>query len=297
MTRFTSRSNAQRKCHALHCFHVYVLVIFLLGSHAVLLTGCGSSTAFDPEIEYARACADASTVTYEKISQQLTPIHNDNKDLIWENNVPGTRVLVVSFAGEVPCKAYECPPEGCSPTDTCKAGRECPNYKFDTWVTVAPEMKNYFKGTQPDPLRIAQLLGLPPSDAVNKKCFIEIFISPKNLYRPCPDPEITDRECLTDFNDSPFIMYDTANKIYSDQACEQGQCGFKDFEGWFNNRKDYLYSSSYPYPWTRLGYTYDWGDPQNHVGLSEFVMHGKVESGAGVPVKIVSVTKIADYFK
>jgi len=26
------------------------------------------------------------------------------------------------------------------------------------------------------------------------------------------------------------------------------------------------------YPWTRLGYTYDWGNPESEVGLSEFVI-------------------------
>ena len=26
------------------------------------------------------------------------------------------------------------------------------------------------------------------------------------------------------------------------------------------------------FPWTRLGYTYDWGKPDNHVGLSEFIL-------------------------
>ena len=52
------------------------------------------------------------------------------------------------------------------------------------------------------------------------------------------------------------------------------------YTGWFNNRKNYIYSNarsypaSSPYPWTRLGYTYDWGS-RNHVGLSEFVVHGR----------------------
>jgi len=27
-----------------------------------------------------------------------------------------------------------------------------------------------------------------------------------------------------------------------------------------------------PYPWTQLGYTYDWGNPETEVGLSEFVI-------------------------
>lgn len=33
-----------------------------------------------------------------------------------------------------------------------------------------------------------------------------------------------------------------------------------------------LLQQSKEYPWTRLGYTYDWGDESNHVGVSEFVI-------------------------
>ena len=29
------------------------------------------------------------------------------------------------------------------------------------------------------------------------------------------------------------------------------------------------------YPWSRLGYTYDWGNPESEVGLSEFVVAAK----------------------
>ena len=45
------------------------------------------------------------------------------------------------------------------------------------------------------------------------------------------------------------------------------------------------------YPWTRLGYTYDWGDSTTHVGLSEFIL----EQNATVMVK--SVTSTVDYLK
>ena len=42
-------------------------------------------------------------------------------------------------------------------------------------------------------------------------------------------------------------------------------------------------------PWTRLGYTYDWGNQASEVGLSEFVVWAKTT------VKVESVTQNADY--
>jgi hypothetical protein len=38
------------------------------------------------------------------------------------------------------------------------------------------------------------------------------------------------------------------------------------------------------YPWTQLGYTYDWGNPESEVGLSEFV----IRKGSTVVIKSVS---------
>jgi len=43
------------------------------------------------------------------------------------------------------------------------------------------------------------------------------------------------------------------------------------------------------YPWTRLGYTYDWGNPDSEVGLSEFVIT------AGATIKIENVYETAAY--
>jgi len=63
----------------------------------LVLTSCGSSTsAYDPYAEYARACADAANITTAKISKNLTPVIPENTNLVWENNIVGSRVLVVS---------------------------------------------------------------------------------------------------------------------------------------------------------------------------------------------------------
>ena len=277
--------------------------LFLLLS-LLIFTGCGEETAtYDPESAYRQACEDAQTVTPEKISKNLTAIVPENKNLLWENDAAGSRVLVVSWVNQSICNAYKCPAEGCQPSDTCKEGKECP-YGFDTYVTVVPELKNFFKGTSPDPLRVAQLIGLPPSDAQNKACFLEMWVSPDDLFRPTPDPEISDQEAQIDFTSNPFLQYDASAKIYADQACDAAQCsscdgakcGWTDYKNFINNRKKYLYTSAYPYPWTALGYTYDWGNPDHHVGLSEFVVHGKKMDGRKISVKIKAVTTTAAYF-
>jgi hypothetical protein len=49
---------------------------------------------------------------------------------------------------------------------------------------------------------------------------------------------------------------------------------------WFNTLKDTSCTAD-GYPWTRLGYAYDWGNPKSEVGLSEFV----IKSNADVEVK------------
>lgn len=277
-----------------------LLLLFSL----LIFTGCGKETAaYDPEAAYRQACEDAQTVTAEKISKNLTAIVPGNKNLLWETDAAGSRVLVVSWVNQSICNAYKCPPEGCQPDDTCKEGKEC-QYGYDTYVTVVPELKNFFKGTSPDPLRIAQLIGLPPSDAQNKACFLEMWVSPDDLFRPTPDPEISDQEAQIDFTSNQFLQYDTSAKVYADQACDAtqcsscdgGKCGWTDYKNFINNRKKYLYTSANPYPWTALGYTYDWGNPTNHVGLSEFVVYGKKMDGHKISVKIKAVTATAAYF-
>jgi hypothetical protein len=161
---------------------------FILIVSIFALTSCGRDTsAYDPYAAYNQACADAAVVTTAKISKNLTAIIPENTNLVWENGAVGSRVLVVSWVDQNACNIYKCPVGGCQPMDTCKEGKEC-QYSRDTYVTLAPELKNFFKDKISDPMRIAQLLGLPPSDATNKVCFLEMWVSPSGLFRPSPDP-------------------------------------------------------------------------------------------------------------
>jgi hypothetical protein len=158
-------------------------------------------------------------------------------------------------------------------------------------------------------MRIAQLLGLPPSDATNKVCFLEMWVSPSDLFRPSPDPEITDTAAEIDFPSvkykTRFRQYSTTEMVFADMNCdpaqcpacnEWNQCGFTSYENYIRNRRKYIYTVASPYPWTGLGYTYDWGNPDNHVGLSEFVINGKKADGSKISVGIKAVTDTAAYF-
>ena len=43
---------------------------------------------------------------------------------------------------------------------------------------------------------------------------------------------------------------------------------------WFQSWRDEAYTVAPGFPWTRLGYTYDWGSPTSVVGASEYVVRG-----------------------
>lgn len=122
------------------------------------------------------------------------------------------------------------------------------------WVTTAPELKNRFKSesVKDTNQRLIQLLGLPPGSKYSY--FVEIWVRPQDLFRPCPDKEITDGKCDLCFpsgTDADHIKWINENRISRYYQCE-------------------LYNQ---YPWGQLGYTYDWNpDNKSHVGLSEFII-------------------------
>jgi hypothetical protein len=102
---------------------------------------------------------------------------------------------------------------------------------------------------------------MPPDNPNN--LFVEFWVYPEKLFRPTPDPEINDHEA----------------DLYFPSWVGQKH------RNWFNNeiKSKYDTATTSAYPWTRLGYTYDWANPQNPVGMSEFV----VDTSALVTVKAV----------
>ncbi len=139
------------------------------------------------------------------------------------------------------------------------------------WVTVVPHLRDFCRALKDETelvTRLEQRLGLPP--ASNKTEFVEIRLPDPAaaMFRPCADPRIDTTTCPLGppADDSPH-------------------------RDWFLGQYFASYAMAHPsrYPWTSLGYTFDWGDPASEHGESEFVIR------PGAKIDVVSITSTADY--
>jgi len=247
---------------------------FLLSALVVILfSGCPQTppTMTDEQLKEAfqAAVKDAEVAEPGEISTHLTAITAYNEHLIWEGTPGASRVLMITWTAYT---GYDDLVGKSIQVDDLLKSTETSR---DTWVTAAPELQEFCKkqhlDTEALTLRTEQVMGLPPHNG--KTRFVAFWVNPNDLFRPSPDPEITDHEAELDFPVSADFI--TVSQEHID---------------WFNAQKAASYGPD-GYPWTRLGYTYDWGNPFRHIGLSEFV----IQSGATIDVQ--SVTLNDDFWK
>jgi hypothetical protein len=86
------------------------------------------------------------------------------------------------------------------------------------------------------------------------------------MFRPSPDPEIDDQRAEVTF--PPTVD--------------------KDHREWIDRLMETSYTPD-GYPWTRLGYTYDWGSADDEIGLSEYVIR------EGAEVIVSSIFGLGEY--
>lgn len=133
----------------------------------------------------------------------------------------------------------------------------------DVWVTATPEVRNKCQGVAGNlALWLRQLLGLHPNTAVT--CFVVMEVKQGDIFRPTADPDAT-------------AIWPCGNSQVKD-------CGESFPEGvseghikWMANQMLSAYLISKPmktngYPWTRLGYTYNWRRGADRYGASEYVI-------------------------
>ncbi len=207
---------------------------------------------------YAAALQDAKIADTDEIVDTLTAISPDNSDLTWQDG----RVLMVTWTS---WDGYD----SLVGQDT-KLGRE-------VWVTAVPEVQHFCQSytitaETPLTLRMEELLGLPADNG--KSRFVEMWVTPGDIFRPSPDGEIDDK--------TVDLEIPGPDRFPSEQDYEFHR-------DWFNLQMS-LQAYDDPsrgYPWTRLGYTYDWGNPDSEVGLSEFV----IAAGSTVTIADVSTNE------
>jgi hypothetical protein len=156
----------------------------------------------------------------------------------------------------------------------------------EIWVTVEPRLQKFCtaffaahgRNLEQLTLRLEQRLGLPPQGGKWK--FLEIRLNHPTLdviFRPCLDPATDRADCLP-------------------PAGGESSLAATDHRSWLHKQYVDAYGKSpqSAYPWTGLGYTFDWapgaqpGEFQRF-GESEFVIR------KGAPIQIMGAVDTADY--
>ena len=152
-------------------------------------------------------------------------------------------------------------PEGYK--DEYAAGEEITLRWGEAWVTLEPEVRercqNFGSVKQTGRLtrRVQQLLGLPPKDET--RYFVTFEVAAVDLFRPCARPDVATTSCEKPPKD--YSMSGAHAEFYANQTMRS-----------YRDRG---------YPWTRLGYTYDWNPDSGEYGASEYVVR------KDAPVRIV----------
>jgi len=231
----------------------------------VLATGCATApppkTSEDLWAEYAKAVEAARIPVQAHVSTGLAPILQTSPGLRWDQG----RVLMATWTKR---QYYD--------------GKVGQPYTLPdgvtVWLTAVPYLQDDCRawGLPPDglPLRIAQALGMPPPPATGgNDAFVQIWVDPRTFFRPCPDPEITDHECLVNVNGGPA---DASGGCpwSTDQVSGAFVTISDEHLTWMcdNWKSTYTGDPKTSYPWTALGYTYDWSDLQHPKGQSEYVV-------------------------
>jgi hypothetical protein len=152
----------------------------------------------------------------------------------------------------------------------------------ETWVTIEPHLqtfcRKFSRGQKPDETRLIrrleQRLGLSP--ASSKTLFVRIRLEhpgPDVIFRPCIDPAVAQANCAAG---PPAKAPPT-------------------YQQWFYRQYYSSYGQSLisEFPWTALGYTFDWatghGQPFERSGESEFVIY------KDAPIEIQEVVSTSQY--
>ena len=114
--------------------------------------------------------------------------------MLWNENE--TKVLVVTWKAK---QAYE---KFFKPYNATSDSQE-----YVVWVTLAPQVQNlcgdYMTNTASSKedleLKLKQYLGL--NHEWNYDVFVELWVSPEDLFRPCVDPATNDTSCNLQFGE------------------------------------------------------------------------------------------------
>ncbi len=126
----------------------------------------------------------------------------------------------------------------------------------DVWVTLSPQVRDLcrrYSGAE------GAQAASPAASGASRRCGRGESNAARvrrhdgaraDLFRPCPDPDPTKPSCTLDFpKDAP-----------------------ERHKAWMAGQVSSRYTAPGGYPWTRLGYTFDWNPDTPRYGASEYVL-------------------------
>ena len=222
-------------------------LIFLIIAMAMVLAlvSCGAENKLSDDEVYALAVRDAVFADEDEVLP-LVNISKDDDNVIWSED--GKSVLV-AFMHKYP--------------DSYPAGEEIELQWGNVWCVSAGELQKWVKdngkGVENWSNRLHQVLGMPYSKGYTT--ITALWVDADLVYRPA---YVTDAKAE---------MKTTIVKTGDDEFDAM-------YKAWFDDNIIWSYFDS-AFPWTRLGYTYDWYDDGKDYGLSEFLIF----SGATVKIE------------
>lgn len=211
---------------------------------------------------FQRSINDAAVVDESRIVRNLFALNTKNNKLIYEQRDNKNHVKAVAWMSEHSYrKNYAAQQGDCSiNSESCtyidKPQGLSPAIDIaQLWITLVPQVRAFCQqlAVEDPSFRIKQYLGLNPNRRYQR--FIEIWVEPTNVFRPCIDPDPTDNACelIADPNNLPLVS------------------GISDYLSFFNGLTQVSYTPTGA-PWTKLGYTYDWAYGERGVGASEYML-------------------------
>ncbi len=136
----------------------------------------------------------------------------------------------------------------------------------DTWVTIVPELQTVCRQFRGDvPMQLRELLGVPPDHQIPH--LVVMLVQAADMFRPTPDP-------------NPWTVCPCGNPASGtckfDAAVQCGNSFPKDVPAshvqWIANSLLGLHQVPGGFPWTHLGYTYNWKPGADPYGASEYIV-------------------------
>lgn len=249
--------------------------LFLLGI-ALLPVPCTADRLASAKDPFEMAIADACQPDPAEVSSNLVALRRDTSGLRWND---AGEVLMVTWQRRQGCRAM---------MSTDRTSSE-PDPRQLLWVTAVPQVRDFCRaliasspGSERTPitgadldLALQQYLGLTPRQGTDR-VFVELWVKPESLFRPCNDPETDDTVC-------DLVPPDTSHTVGN----------IPNYAAFLSKLRQYSCNGEGHQPWTGLGYTYRWGGdgqvPANEMGASEFALI------PGAPYRIEAIYSTSDY--